>query len=284
LTIVAVRRFPYDSPWWCGRVIGRREPCLTIFTTCLPPIVWRQPLRSSSRIAARWSRSFAMVRPYRLGERKPSFVTHLSQVVISRVAGGYAPLTVEPPQAPWVRSGPNVDCVPLFICHVCHANCCRSVLASYLYRHLCAGAPVLSAGLEPGVQSSDRALAMLARWGIDARRHRPVKLDRELCNQARAVCDDPSVRTSAAARVRCRSGGQDSPLSNPFIRPGSLAPEKYTVTDPSFDERPIYELVEEYSRMRDHVQIREALLGRGRRLVAAASYLDLLEVVDPMGH
>lgn len=37
--------------------------------------------------------------------------------------------------------------VPLF---VCHANCSRSVLASYLYRDLCPGAPVLSAGLERG--------------------------------------------------------------------------------------------------------------------------------------
>src|ERR1019366_6221550 len=33
---------------------------------------------------------------------------------------------------------------------VCHANCCRSVLACYLYRHLCNKAPALSAGLEVG--------------------------------------------------------------------------------------------------------------------------------------
>ena len=37
--------------------------------------------------------------------------------------------------------------VPLF---VCHANCARSVLAYYLYRHLCHGAPALSAGLQGG--------------------------------------------------------------------------------------------------------------------------------------
>jgi hypothetical protein len=33
---------------------------------------------------------------------------------------------------------------------VCHANCCRSVLACYLYRHLCNSAPARSAGLEHG--------------------------------------------------------------------------------------------------------------------------------------
>lgn len=43
---------------------------------------------------------------------------------------------------------------PLF---VCHANCCRSVLASYLYRHLCGEASVLSAGFEPGERVSERS-------------------------------------------------------------------------------------------------------------------------------
>jgi hypothetical protein len=54
--------------------------------------------------------------------------------------------------------------MPLF---VCHANCCRSVLAYYLYRHLC-GAAALSAAMEVGDCINDRALAMLDRWGIDA--------------------------------------------------------------------------------------------------------------------
>ena len=48
---------------------------------------------------------------------------------------------------------------PLFLCH---ANCCRSVLAAYLYRHHCPGEGASSAGLEPGEHTSARALAMLA--------------------------------------------------------------------------------------------------------------------------
>ena len=62
--------------------------------------------------------------------------------------------------------------MPLF---VCHANCCRSVLAYYLYRHLC-GAAALSAAMEVGDCINDRALAMLNRWGIDAREHCPRQL------------------------------------------------------------------------------------------------------------
>ena len=48
---------------------------------------------------------------------------------------------------------------PLF---VCHANCCRSVLARYLYEHLCAGAPALGAGVAAGDVINDRAERMLA--------------------------------------------------------------------------------------------------------------------------
>jgi protein-tyrosine-phosphatase len=57
--------------------------------------------------------------------------------------------------------GQKAQPLPLFLCH---ANCCRSVLASYLYPHLCSGAPASSAGLEPGERTSDRAFAMLAYW------------------------------------------------------------------------------------------------------------------------
>ena len=63
-----------------------------------------------------------------------------------------------------------MDGCPLF---VCHANCCRSVLACYLYRHLCHEAPTLSAGLEAGERINDRAERMLREWGIDASAHRP---------------------------------------------------------------------------------------------------------------
>src|SRR5712691_1111156 len=73
---------------------------------------------------------------------------------------------------------------PLF---VCHANCCRSVLAYYLYRHLCNNAPALSAGLEVGERINDRAERMLREWGIDASAHRPLKLSRDLCAEASAI-------------------------------------------------------------------------------------------------
>ena len=75
-------------------------------------------------------------------------------------------------------------CCPLF---VCHANCCRSVLARYLYRHLCRKAPALSAGLEAGERINDRAERMLREWGIDASAHSPLKLSRDLCAEAGAI-------------------------------------------------------------------------------------------------
>jgi protein-tyrosine-phosphatase len=173
--------------------------------------------------------------------------------------------------------------IPLFLCH---ANCCRSVLASYLYRHLCAGAPVLSAGLEPGEQTSDRALAILACWGIDAGEHQPIKLDRRLCDRASAIF----VMAPPYLRRLLLEHGPDLAsnaylYADPFTRPESLGRGEYTVSDPSFDERPTLELVEEFTWMRERVlQIRDALLGRGRPMIAAASYLNLLESVDPMGH
>lgn len=173
--------------------------------------------------------------------------------------------------------------VPLFLCH---ANCCRSVLACYLYRHLCPGGPVLSAGLEPGEQTSDRALAMLAYWGIDAGGHQPRQLDRGLCEQASGLF----VMTPPYLRRLLLEYGADLAskaylYADPFTLPESFGGGEYTVSDPSFDERPVGELVEEYTWMRERVlQIREALQGDGRPLTAAAGYLDLLEFVDPMSH
>ena len=173
--------------------------------------------------------------------------------------------------------------IPLF---VCHANCCRSVLASYLYRQLCPGTRVLSAGMDRGEQTSDRALAMLACWGIDAAGHQPTQLDRDLCDQASAmfVMAPPYLR-----RLLLEYGADLATraylYADPFTRPESFADREYTVSDPSFDERPVRELVAEYAWMRERaVQIREALGGRGRPLVPTAGYLELLEPVDPMGH
>jgi protein-tyrosine-phosphatase len=172
---------------------------------------------------------------------------------------------------------------PLFLCH---ANCCRSVLASYLYRQMCGGAPVFSAGLEPGEQTSDRALAMLAGWGIDARSHRPMKLDRRLCDQAHAIF----VMAPPYARRLLLEYGADLAakaylFADPFSRPTSLGAGEYVVHDPTFDERPIGELIAEYAWMRGRVlQIRDSMLGGGRPLIAAADYMGVLESVDPMGH
>ena len=160
------------------------------------------------------------------------------------------------------------------------------MLASYLYRQLCPGARVLSAGMERGEQTSDRALAMLACWGIDAAGHQPTQLDRDLCDQASAmfVMAPPYLR-----RLLLEYGADLATraflYADPFTRPESFADRGYTVPDPSFDERPAPELIAQYAWMRERtVQIREALRGRGRPLVPAAGYLELLESVDPMGH
>jgi protein-tyrosine-phosphatase len=173
--------------------------------------------------------------------------------------------------------------VPLFLCH---ANCCRSVLAAYLYRDLSAGAPVLSAGLEAGEQTSDRALAMLACWGIDAGGHRRRQLDRGLCEEASVlfVMAAPYVRR-LLVEYGSHLASKAYLFADPFTRPQSFGRGEYTVCDPSFDQRAVRDLVGEYAWMRDRVlQIREALLGGGRPLIAAASYLDLLGSVDPRGH
>lgn len=176
----------------------------------------------------------------------------------------------------------SAPAVPLF---VCHANCCRSVLASYLYRHLCPAAVVLSAGLDPGERTSGTALAMLARWGIDATGHHPTKVDRRGCDEASAifVMAPPYVR-----RLLLESGGDLADKAylygEPFRRPEAFGHE-HTVPDPSFDPRSTGELVEQFSWMRERtLQIRQSLLGHGRPLVAVASYLNLLEPVDPSGH
>ena len=168
--------------------------------------------------------------------------------------------------------------MPLF---VCHANCCRSVLASYLYHHLCC-APALSAAMEAGDCINDRALSILHLWGIDARKHCPRQLTRPVCDQAVAIF------LMAPAHVRRLLGEYGTDLAaraylfaDPFSLPRSFVRGEYKVYDPSFDDRPTRELVREFSWMRERVlQIRLALLGEGRPLVPAASYLSLLDTVD----
>ena len=110
--------------------------------------------------------------------------------------------------------------LPLF---VCHANCCRSVLACYLYRHLCHGAPALSAGVEVGERINDRAERMLSEWGIDASAHRPQQLSRTLCTEATAIF---VMAPSYLHRVACEYGEDLADkaylFADPFTRPVSL--------------------------------------------------------------
>jgi protein-tyrosine-phosphatase len=150
-----------------------------------------------------------------------------------------------------------------------------------LYRHLCAG-PALSAALEAGDCINDRALAMLQRWGIDAREHCPRQLTLSLCHQATGIF----LMAPAHLRRLLSDYGADLAakaylFADPFSLPQSFARGEYKVYDPSFDSRPIKELVQEGSWMRERVlAIRLALLGEGRPLVPATVYLPLLDTVD----
>lgn len=172
---------------------------------------------------------------------------------------------------------------PLF---VCHANCARSVLAHYLYRHLSNDAPALSAGLEPGQRINERVEELLREWGIDASRHRPSKLSRDLCLRADAIF----VMAPSYLHRLLREYGEDHAskaylFADPFTKPVSFRNGEYTVYDPSFDDRPTSELLREFSWMRDRVlQIRLALLGDGRPLVPVSEYLDLCTTVDWRSH
>jgi hypothetical protein len=74
-------------------------------------------------------------------------------------------------------------------------------------------------------------------------------------------------------------------FADPFSRPVSFARREYTVWDPSFDNRPTRELMQDIAWMRERVlQIRLALIGDGRRPVPASEYLELCKAVDPMSH
>ena len=65
-------------------------------------------------------------------------------------------------------------------------------------------------------------------------------------------------------------------FADPFSRPVSFSNGAYKVYDPSFDNRPTSELLNEFERMRQRVlQIRLALRGAGRRLVPLREYLEL---------
>ena len=172
--------------------------------------------------------------------------------------------------------------IPLF---VCHANCSRSMLAAYLFRDI-AGTSALSAGLEVGEQPAARPVEMLAYWGIDAGAHRPRQIDRAVCDQVSAIF----VMAAPYLRRLLIEYGDDLAIksylfADPFTKPVSFARREYAVNDPTWDNRAASDLCGEHAWMRERVaQIDEALHGRGRPLVPAADYLDLLAAVDPKSH
>lgn len=166
--------------------------------------------------------------------------------------------------------------VPLF---VCHANCCRSVLAQYLYENLFPGEKALSAAIEVGCEINERATAMLRHWGIDASRHRPHQINRDLCKQADAIF----VMSPDHLRRLLEGHGPSLAskaylFADPFSLPQSFRNGEYMVYDPSFDGRAIPELVREFSWFRERIiQIGDALKGESHGLVPASRYLDVLE-------
>ena len=159
------------------------------------------------------------------------------------------------------------------------------MIAAYLFRDI-AGTPALSAGMEAGELPAERAVEMLAHWGVDARGHCPRQVDRAICDQADAIF----VMAAPYLRRLLLEYGHDLAskgylFADPFSRPVSFAHREYAVIDPTWDHRPVRDLCADHAWMRDRVaQISQALHGQDQPLVPAADYLDLLATVDPKGH
>ena len=166
--------------------------------------------------------------------------------------------------------------VPLF---VCHANCCRSVIAKYLYEFLNPGSHAFSAGIEVGDQVNDRAAAILRWWGLDASGHTPRKIDRELCEQADAIF----VMGPEYLLRLIRTLGMDLVhkaylFADPFTMPQSFQNGSYHVYDLSYDDRPVEALVNDYDWFRNRVcQIHGALQSGQSDLVPANRFIKILE-------
>jgi protein-tyrosine phosphatase len=169
--------------------------------------------------------------------------------------------------------------VPMFLCH---ANCCCSVLARYLYEHQFPQAHALSAGFEAGYAINGRAAAMLHAWGIDCGGHQPRQLRRPLCDHADAIF----VMEPEQVRRLLNEYGYDLArktylFADPFSLPRSFRQGAYRVEDPSFDTRPVGELLQAFGWFRKRVEeIHEVMLGRGEVVVPAARYLDRLAELD----
>jgi protein-tyrosine-phosphatase len=140
--------------------------------------------------------------------------------------------------------------------------------------------------MDPGEQINDRAERLLRAWGIDASGHRPMKVSRELCIEADAIF----VMGPSYLHRLVWEYGEDHAckaylFADPFSKPVSFSAREYTVRDPSFDNRPTCELVQEFSWMRQRVlQIRAALNGGSPRLIPASDYLGLCRTVDRGSH
>jgi protein-tyrosine-phosphatase len=159
------------------------------------------------------------------------------------------------------------------------------MIAAYLFREI-VRAPALSAGMEVGERPAARSVEMLAYWGVDASAHRPRQIDRALCDQAGPIF----VMAAPYLRRLLIEYGEDLAsksylFADPFTKPVCFAHREYAVNDPTWDTRSASELCAEHAWMRDRVaEINEALYGRGRPLVPAADYLDILADVDPKDH
>jgi Low molecular weight phosphotyrosine protein phosphatase len=169
--------------------------------------------------------------------------------------------------------------VPLF---VCHANCCRSVIAEYLYQSL--GSMALSAGVEVGDELNDRAAGMLRCWGIDATGHRPRQLTRELCQAAGSIfVMGPLYLGRLLGEHGWDLAGKCYLFADPFTVPAGFAAGEFLVRDPSFDMRSPEELTREFAWFQRRVgEIRAALEeggADGSRLVPASRYLPLLDAL-----
>lgn len=165
--------------------------------------------------------------------------------------------------------------VPLF---VCYANCCRSVIAKYLYEDLNPNSQAESAGVEAGDEINDRALGMLQNWGVDPGAHFPKKLTSELCASSDAIfLMAPDYLRRLVDEFGDEFASKSYLFSDPFSVPISFRNGEYFVRDPSFDLCPTSDLAIEFHWFRERViQIYEALEGIGKPLVPASSYLNLL--------
>lgn len=166
---------------------------------------------------------------------------------------------------------------PLF---VCYANCCRSVLAQYLYENLNAGTFALSAGVEIGDAINSNALQMLQQWGIDASNHEPCQITRALCDRADAIFYmGPEYLRLVFKTFGANLAKKSYLFADPFALPRAFHNGEYLVRDPSFDHLPIPDLIKEFSWFRERVvSIHDALTGGEKKLVPAAEYMELLEV------